>query len=260
MGYEIAQASLRGDRDRNQDRIGCAEIGSGVLLVLADGLGGHPRGELAAEVAVDTVVEAFRAAPRPLADPAAFLCAIFEEAHARIVARGLAEHPPVVPLTTCVAVVVEDGCATWAHAGDSRLYLLRAAGEVLQTRDHNVAEDLYREGSIDAAARRTHPLRHRVTRVLGGEGPVRAQPGGGVVLEPGDVLLLCSDGLSVLPEERILGALRAAGPLAPCVESLARAAVRAARPHSDNVSVLALRRGAARPPPTGVRRPHAAPA
>ncbi len=112
MGYEIAQASLRGDRDRNQDRIGYAESGPGVLLVLADGLGGHPRGELAAEVAVDTVMEAFRAAPRPLADPAAFLCAVFEEAHARIVARGLAEYPPVVPLTTCVAVVVEDGCAT----------------------------------------------------------------------------------------------------------------------------------------------------
>lgn len=249
MAYEIAQASLCGDRDRNQDRIGCVEHGGGsgqdppvgMLLVLADGMGGHPRGELAAQVAVDTLTAAYRAAPAPLADPAGFLCDAFEEAHARIRARGHAEHPPVTPHTTCVAAVIEGGRATWAHAGDSRLCLLRADGEALCTRDHNAAEDLYRAGAIDAETRRRHPMRHYVTRALGGAEPVRAQAGGGVALVRDDVLVLCSDGLLILPEERIFEVLRGTGALAPRVESLARAAVAAARPHSDNVSLVVLR-------------------
>ncbi len=240
MDYEIAQASLRGDRENNQDRLAWLEADGGVLLVLADGMGGHPRGELAAEIAVRTLTAAYRAAPRPLPDPGAFLCAAFERAHAEIVAAGRRERPPVDPHTTCVAAVVEGGRAHWAHVGDSRLYWIRAGGGAEHTRDHNAAEDLYREGAIDAAARRTHPLRHVVTRALGGAGPGPVQAGGGVALASGDLLVLCSDGLLVLPQERLLAGLRAAAPLQAGIDALAHAAVAAAHPRSDNVSILAL--------------------
>lgn len=257
MGYEIAQASLCGDRENNQDRLAWVEADGGVLLVLADGMGGHPRGELAAEIAVQTLGAAYRAAPHPLPNPDAFLSGAFERAHAEIVAAGRRERPPVDPHTTCVAVVVEGGRAHWAHVGDSRLYRVRADGGAEHTRDHNAAEDLYREGAIDAAARRTHPLRHVVTRALGGAGPGRVPTGGGVALVPGDLLVLCSDGLLALPQERLLVGLRAPGPLQVRVDALARAAVEAARPRSDNVSVLALAwapEAALRAPRPGVMR------
>ncbi|HQU15217.1 MAG: PP2C family protein-serine/threonine phosphatase [Gammaproteobacteria bacterium] len=239
--YDIAHVSLRGDRGQNQDRLGWRVRDQNLLMVLADGMGGHPRGELAAAAAVQCVMRMFQDAAPSRAGSAGFLHDALLEAHSEVVAQGRAVSPPVAPHTTCIAARVARGGVDWAYVGDSRLYLLRNDGTWLRTRDHNAAEELYQLGSISAEERRHHPLRHQVTRALGGDQTPTPESGSGPGLAPGDLLLLCSDGLLALPESRILAGLRDTAPLGGILPALGAEAVRAAHPHSDNVSVLALR-------------------
>jgi serine/threonine protein phosphatase PrpC len=242
MPFETALASRQGDRRLNQDR-GAARIReSAGLLLLADGLGGHPRGELAAQVFIDSLSAAFAQARGPIPDPGRFLERAMSRAHAEIVRAGEQEHPPVAPLTTAVACLVQQQRACWTHVGDSRLYLFRGGHRFLQTRDHSLVQEAIELGEWPEEARELHPLRNAVTRTLGGrsQAPVIEHPQE-IDLQPGDTLLLCSDGLwSALPESRLLQ-LAAAPDLGEAVQEIARQAEQAGRPHSDNVTLVVLR-------------------
>jgi serine/threonine protein phosphatase PrpC len=212
------------------------------LLLLADGLGGEPRGELAAQVYIDSMRQAFEEADWPITAPEPFLATAITRSNTAIVAAGEKEHPPVSPLTTCVACLVQDSRACWAHAGDSRLYLIRYGRVLSRTRDHTLVQEYIERGELQEKEREQHPLRNYLTRSLGGAGqaPV-VELSDKTGLQPGDTLLLCSDGLwSALPETRLLE-LATVFDLSRAVQRMALEAEEASRPRSDNITLAVLR-------------------
>jgi len=241
MRFTLAQESHIGGRPSNQDRLGHWRTDAALLLVLADGMGGHENGDYAAELAVRYAAALFRreAAPR-LADPARFLCAACLGAHAALLQEERTLGLPDTPRTTVVACVVQDGRAHWAHVGDSRLYLLRRGEVLARTVDHTLAQELVEAGWLPASDIRGHPERNRLVQCLGGLQPPRIGAVGQASLEPNDVLLLCSDGLWEPVIDRQLAGGLEARPLAPALAVLARLARERAGPESDNVSALAL--------------------
>ena len=134
MRYQHAITNRLGNRQSNQDRCLIRHGKEAVLLVVADGMGGHARGDLAAQTAVDTFSRLFRQHKGRFQDPHDFLRNAMEQAHDRVTRVGLAQHPPIEPRTTCVACLVQGQQAWWAHVGDSRLYLLREGRVVLRTK------------------------------------------------------------------------------------------------------------------------------
>jgi len=241
MRVRIACTNRLGNRSVNQDRCLINQRTRTTLLAVADGMGGHARGELAAQTLVDSLNARFEAVRGRLADPADFLQTGLEHAHLDIVAAGRNETPPVQPRTVCVACIVQDAHAWWAHVGDSRLYVIRGSGLLLRTRDHSPLDQLLASGGVAESAVRRHPLRNTVNRCLGG-GPMPPQPSMGESdLEPEDLILLCSDGLwSSVPEQRIVETYQG-GYIDDAVERLAEEAEKASYPNCDNISLIALR-------------------
>ncbi len=231
------------------------------LFIVADGMGGHVAGEVAARIAVDEVERFIEATagggptdawpprggptdawPAPF-DPAVStdgnrLTASLAVANRSIADRvGRAEELRGMA-TTAVAVIVGDGSAALAHVGDSRAYLRGAGGLRRLTRDHSWVEEQMRTGLLSPAAAREHPWRNVVTRALSGVDP--AQPDvGEVPLAAGDRLLLCSDGLSsVLSDDEMESVLaRGATPDRAC-EDLVRGANDGGGP--DNITVVVI--------------------
>ncbi|MFA7388457.1 MAG: PP2C family serine/threonine-protein phosphatase, partial [Thiohalobacteraceae bacterium] len=241
MRYAIGQANRLGNRASNQDRCLVVAREDAVLLAVADGMGGHARGDLAAQAFVDSLQSLFRS-HQGLDDPAQFLHNAFREAHYAIQRVGKGQKPPIEPLTTGVACLVQDRIATWAHVGDSRAYLFRQNQVSLRTRDHTRVADMVEAGLITEQQARLHPLRNQVSLCLGGTPqPPPLSVGPKIYLTPGDLLLLCSDGLwGAVSEQRLIQALQT-GPLAEAVDALAEDAEQASYPQSDNVSGVALR-------------------
>ncbi len=255
MRYETNQANRLGNREINQDRLAVVDHRDGVLLVLADGMGGHQDGELAAQTVVETLTRRFERARRPLQDPAAFLAAGIHEAHSEILRYGSRRDPNTQPRTTCVACLVQGDSAWWAHVGDSRLYLLRGGQVHQRTQDHSYVEGLYRSGKITEKQKAAHPLRNYVTQCLGGQsiGP-RIDHGMQAQLQPRDVILLCSDGLwSPLAEEELALSLCSSS-LGDALNGLATKAEQASYPMADNISAVTLR-WLSPHQPTNKRRP-----
>ncbi len=242
MHREIIHVSRQGDRTANQDCCLTVERAGGALLLLADGMGGHPHGELAAQVFIDSMARQFKGAAVPLAKPWEFLRYSIEQSHHDIVTAGRQQNPPVEPRTTAVACLLQDRQACWAHVGDSRLYLIRDGTVVTRTRDHSLVEEMIQRGELEEAGRERHPLRNYVSRSLGGD----KRPPGITLSEPcalksGDLLLLCSDGLWASTPEAHMAGLADARLLEQAAGELAVAAERAAHPGSDNVTLLACR-------------------
>jgi PPM family protein phosphatase len=158
MRFAIFQESRTGKRKYNQDRIAHCYSRDALLLIVADGMGGHLRGEAAAQIAVQYLTESFQRQALPkLRDPVLFLLEGFEKAHAAILDYASREDMLESPRTTCVACVVQDGVAHWAHTGDSRLYHFRAGRILAQTKDHSHVQKLVNQGRIREEAVASHP-------------------------------------------------------------------------------------------------------
>ncbi len=244
MNFSIHQASHIGNRKYNQDRVAYAYSSDTLMLVLADGMGGHLHGELAAAVAIETFVKAFDQHARHRIDnPLGFISDTMRLAH-----EGIMKFPhdkdQSFPGTTCVAALVQDGNLYWGHAGDSRLYLLRDGAVQARTRDHSMVGQWLEWGMISAEEARIHPQRNQITNCLGGiEDMFYMEPGGPVSLQSGDVLLLGSDGLwSPFTDEELARAF-AASPVAEVLDGLVVRALQRERGRSDNVTGLAVRWG-----------------
>lgn len=256
MNYTVAQDSRIGGRQINQDSVAWEATEDAVLLVVADGMGGHLQGEIAAKLATDILVDRFKrnALPR-LSNPAHFLFAAMYQAHQRI-ARYSVEcgmPPHAAPRTTCVACVVQDGQACWAHAGDSRLYLIRGPASALPahvaelpgqrfsfTRDHSTVQRLLDEGKISPAEIGHHPLRNQVLSCLGGDTTPQIEVSGTVALADGDVIALCTDGAWSLLHDDLANHLTCL-PLDRAVPELMATAAESGGKHADNLSLIALR-------------------
>jgi PPM family protein phosphatase len=242
LNCSLAFETRIGTRLVNQDRLGHWSTERALLMVVADGLGGHLRGELAAQISVDHFGAAFEREARPaLADPQQFLHRTMAGAHVAILQEACKLGLPDVPRTVIVACVVQDGYAYWAHIGDCRFYLMRQGRILVQTRDHTVVQHLIDSGRIREEAALTHPERNRILQCLGGYQAPRPDPIVKARLARDDFLLLCSDGLwGPLTQRQLLHSL-AARPLKEALGELAELAERRAAGQCDNVTVLALR-------------------
>ena len=161
----------------------------GWLFVLADGVGGHEKGEVASRTAVETVLEGFREAPR--AQPLnGLLQNLVRRANTRVLEAGMSSGMA----TTLVACALRYDRAVIAHVGDSRCYLIRERAATVLTRDHTVASDHARLGLLSAEDMAESETRHILSRSLGIELSVSVETSDHQVL-PGDILVLCSDGV-----------------------------------------------------------------
>jgi serine/threonine protein phosphatase PrpC len=237
----IVQASVLGAREVNEDRVGHWRAPDAELMAVADGLGGHMHGEVAAQIAIDTLGGAFAAeANGRLQDPSDFLPRALAAGHAAILHEALRRSLPDSPRTVIAACVVQDGKAFWAHVGDCRFYLLREGRIQARSRDHTVVQRLVDEGRIREEAAGTHPYRNRLLACLGGYDLPRFAPAESIRLAPGDIVLLCSDGFwGPLSQRQIMHALLSR-PLEEAIPELVALAESLAGRASDNISVVAM--------------------
>lgn len=214
----------------------------GVLLVVADGMGGHAGGALAAGTAVDSLVASFLAA-EPGEDSRVILRTALESAHDAVVAAGERTGLGSRPRSTCAVCMVRDGRAVWAHVGDTRVYFVRGRELVTRTRDHTPIESLLQDGLISEEEVAGHPMRHYVEYCLGGVAERPPMTVSELVeLAPDDLLVVCSDGLWTTTSDTELAAGPSdAGSLQDWLTRLAGRAVRMGTPYSDNTTAVALR-------------------
>lgn len=243
MNGVIYQASRQGGRPYNEDRLLYAHNEVASLLVVADGMGGHANGEVASQLTVDTLGRMFKEEAQPaVADPSGFLLDAIYAAHDAINEHAIEADFPEAPRTTCVACVVQDGTATWAHVGDSRLYHFGQDCFHTHTRDHSMVQDLVDRG-IFSADNAHKAGRNFLYNAVGGNMVPDIEVTDTTPLQQGDLLLLCSDGFwdSLKPEE-MLAELKAKH-LREAVEKLMDMAETRGGPRCDNLTVLALRYG-----------------
>jgi serine/threonine protein phosphatase PrpC len=241
MKFSIFQDTRRGARDSNEDRVAYCYSRDALLLLVADGMGGHLNGEVAAQVAARFITEAFRREARPaLADPWQFLRRSFAGAHGAIVANAASADLPQTPLTTCVVCVVQDHAACWAHAGDSRLYHVRDGEILAQTKDHSRVQQLIDQGRMREEAYPAHPERNRIFSCLGSRAAPQIDFSDKTPLRAGDSLILCSDGLWGPLSSKIIGSALKKRGIMEAIPELADEAERRAGPDCDNLSVVAM--------------------
>ncbi|MBU3696935.1 PP2C family serine/threonine-protein phosphatase [Dechloromonas sp.] len=242
MRFTIYQESRQGGRHNNEDRTTYCYSRDALLVVVADGMGGHHYGEIAAQIAVQTLADTFQREARPLlTDPFRFLQKGMSNAHHAILDYASRHRLLDTPRTTCVACVVQDSIAYWAHAGDSRLYLMRNGKVQAQTRDHSRIRLLLEEGLINEAQAAEHPDRNKIYSCLGSPTPPEIEFSRKTPLDHGDILLLCTDGLwGVTSGDLMAVALKGAN-LVQAVPMLLHQAEIKGGPHGDNASVVAVR-------------------
>jgi len=243
MRFSVYQVSRKGGRPKNEDRMGYCYTRSAGLFALADGMGGHPEGEVASQLSLQTLSAMFQRDARPtLPDPLRFLQDAVLAGHHQLLRYATDKALMDTPRTTIVACVLQGGQAYWAHCGDSRLYLVRGGKLVARTRDHSYAE---LHGALAQAGQPLPPEGQRFNRnvlftCLGSPGKPVVDTAGPVALQAGDRLMLCSDGLwGSVSDEAIVQALTER-PISDAVPELAEQALRHAGARSDNVTVLGV--------------------
>lgn len=196
---KFAMISREGSRDNNEDSIGMYQDGDSYCFILADGLGGHGKGEVASQVAVEAVIGQFAAGERT----EEFLDEVFCAAQTAIVEKQESDHTCRDMKTTLVVLDVEPEQVQWGHIGDSRLYYFQNGRIQSRTLDHSVPQMLVAVGEIREKDIRHHPDRNRLLRVLGVEmDEVNHQTAEPLPRKKGQAFLLCSDGFWELIEEK----------------------------------------------------------
>ncbi len=234
-------------RTENQDSSGCFPDWN--LFVVADGMGGHAGGREASELAVRTIEEGFRS-PAPVApprSPSGYSAAVHTlvdgicQANSRIHGRGNSEEDLRGMGTTLVALLFEsDTSAAIAHVGDSRAYRLRADRVEQLTTDHSLVADLLKRSEISEAEARRHPYRHVLTRAVGVAETVIPEISH-VDVQPGDLYVLCSDGVYGMVASAELDRILVEGRAEPeqvCQRLIAAAKAGGGRDNATAVAVL----------------------
>ncbi len=241
MKFDLFQDSRIGARSYQEDRVAHWSTRAALLMVIADGMGGHRNGEMAAQIAVDTLGFDFKRDAKPrVARPEEFVGKSLAHAHAAIQQEAKKMGLPETPATVAVACLVQDGMAYWNHVGDSRLYLLRHGRVVARTKDHSRVQQLVDQGRIREEAIPFHPDRNKLTQCLGASGHPKIGAGEGARLQKDDIVLLCSDGLwGPLSPRQLVNALIARDVRSAVAELVALAESRAGT-ECDNVSAVAM--------------------
>ena len=226
-------------RKVNQDFVYSSERFVGPLpnlFLVADGMGGHNAGDYASRLAVETIVE--RSSGSLETNPLRVLDEAVQSANG-LVRKRAQETPELQGMGTTVVAAVIDGRELYvANVGDSRLYIVNS-GEIRQiTKDHSWVEEMVRRGGIGKAEARNHPDKNIITRAVGAEETVRIDFFQ-VLLQEGDVILMCTDGLTnMLEDEEIRMTLDGARDIVEKAQGLVRAANE--RGGRDNISVVLI--------------------
>ena len=221
-------------RETNQDSFFLDMTPQGALALVADGMGGHVSGELASRKARDALVQALKGGSKypPLAMAQAVGRAnldIFDYAAAHPGDHGMG--------TTLTVAVIDDHIAVIGHVGDSRAYLIRDGVITQLTRDHSWVADRVRQGLLSQDEAKRHQWRNIITNSVGTQPEVRLELSA-LTLQPGDKLLLCTDGLTLLlPDDALLQVLERTPPEEAAHELVRRANERGS---PDNVTALVL--------------------
>jgi serine/threonine protein phosphatase PrpC len=245
MKFTIYQNSRQGPRQYNQDRLAYSYSKDALLLVLADGMGGHRNGEIAAQLAVKTLTDAFqRLAVPALSSPAKFLTDHIQQVHDMIENVTQAQDLIESPRTTIVAAVIQRGYLYCAHVGDSRLYHFRDGHLLFRTEDHSVVQSLYKKGMISKEEMATHPYKNKIYNCLGGEIPPQVDLSDRHELHEGDTILLCTDGVwGVLSDQQIKEIIQQNITIVDATTQLMDSAEFASDEKGDNMSAIGVQWG-----------------
>jgi serine/threonine protein phosphatase PrpC len=239
MKFSVFQISRKGGREQNEDRMGYCYTNSSGLFLLADGMGGHPEGEMAAQIALQSISALYQKEANPeVQDVKAFFNLAVMTAHRQILRYAASKGMTDTPRTTLVAALVQGGKASWVHCGDSRLYFVRHGELLVRTRDHS-----YLEQRDDAKPLPEPPSgfnRNVLYTCLGS--PVKpvfdiSEP---AILEQGDKILLCSDGLWGPLEDADIAFHLGQKSVADAAPDLVERALMNGGPNCDNVTLIAM--------------------
>ena len=245
MKFTIYQNSRQGPRPYNQDRLAYSYSKDALLLVLADGMGGHRNGEVAAQLAVKTLTDAFqRLAVPSLSSPAKFLIDHIQQVHDMIENVTQIEEYAESPRTTIVAAIIQRGYLWCAHVGDSRLYHFRNGHLLFRTEDHSVVQSLYKKGMITKEEMATHPYKNKIYNCVGGESPPQIDLSDRHELLEGDTVLLCTDGVwGVIDDQQIKEIIQRNNDITAVTNDLMDSADFASDERGDNMSAIGLQWG-----------------
>ncbi len=229
--------------------------GAPALLLVSDGVGGANAGEVASQMAVSFISSELSRAPASLGDGPAARRAVMAALHgANTAIKNKAAAPEFDGMGATVSLLCFAGGmeACWGQVGDSRIYVSRAGRLRQISRDHSPVGRLRQEGRISEAEARRHPLRNQIDQSLGDPSD-HFQPDSGIEkIQPGDVYLLCSDGLCDglwdREIEKILEGVRTMADVRPAVQLLVGSAKKASG--RDNITAVLALVGGAAPPPT----------
>ena len=237
MRFSVYQVSRKGGRDKNEDRMGYCYTRDAGLFALADGMGGHPEGEVASQLALQTLAALFQRDAKPmLAEPLKFLHEAIIAGHHQLLRYATEKALIDTPRTTVVACLMQGNAAYWAHCGDSRLYFVRGDKLIARTRDHSYSE-------LQETLSQVVPVGERFNRnvlftCLGSPGKPVVDTAGPLLLQPHDRVLLCSDGLWGSVSDAVITEHLASRPISDAVPELVELALRNGGAKSDNVTVL----------------------
>lgn len=239
MMFSVFQVSRIGGRKKNEDRMGYAYTSGSAIFLVADGLGGHPKGEVAAQICLQVVSAMFHKLALPkLPNVGEFLQAAMQEAHQQLINYAVVHEMSETPSSTLVVSVLQDDQCHTAHCGDSRRYVVRDGAVLSRTIDHSVAEW---NGSGRFGVGATPPVgRHVLYSCLGAPRQPAIEVSAPIDLLVGDRLLLCSDGLwGGVEDDEIVQGLTLQ-PLTEAAADLVELAVRSGGLHCDNITLIAV--------------------
>ncbi len=193
----------------NEDSVGELDNGASYCFALADGLGGHGKGEVASAIAVETALTIFN---EDMSNPE-YLGTAFTKVQERILTEQRTRDELADMKTTLVLLKLSAGIAQWGHIGDSRLYLFHSGKLRGHTLDHSVPQMLVNSGEIKEKDIRFHEDRNRLLRVIGAEWGTRSfELSQGIEIKPGQQFLLCSDGFwELIDEKQMMKTLKKSG-------------------------------------------------
>ena len=241
MIKSVSKTDIGRLRQLTQDFVFTSELPLGALdnlFLVADGMGGHKAGDYASKCAVETVIQMCSESKGKRMVSA--ISDAINEANTRIRRKAMEDENMVGMGTTMVLATVSDDTLTVANVGDSRLYIVSDENTITQiTRDHSLVEEMVRMGGIDRVSARNHPDKNIITRAIGATGNVNIDFFE-VPLKDGDVILMCSDGLSnMIDDKEILKIVSSEEDIEESAAKLIETAN--SNGGSDNISVVLIK-------------------
>ena len=243
LELELAILSRQGGRNYNEDACGHWHSDGHLCCVVADGAGGHGGGDLASKLAVRYVIGAFAANPRH--DAEAVRDIVLRANRTVIAERARSAFPNMHTTLAALFFDLDDARARWGHAGDTRVYVFRNGRVATRTLDHSLVQSLVDAGHLAADAARNHAQRSELYSALGTEEDqfVSTVSEPAWLMRPGDVFLMCTDGVWEYVADATLEATLAAAPSPQAWMQALEAAVLAGaahKPSHDNFTALTV--------------------